>query len=1099
MSRSSRCLIVALTTMMLSSAHCQVQVPMLSAHWGNLEGEWSFRTDPDDVGEEAGWANGVLEEGKWRKIHAPGYWEPQGVTDPRPGQPPKPKDKMPWTDYDGVAWYRLDFTAPAEWAGQELVLVLGSVDDYDRVFLNGRVVGETPLGTPNAVHLQRRYTIAPEVLRPGEQNTLAIKVTDGGGPGGLMGPLLSLLPRKTAEALMQLPQADRPLAERFADPPACARILKIVHGLPDDPNSQDVLIASLIAQGFGGMVCNVSFTDYLESEAKWQAFVRAVGQAKKAGMSLWLYDERGYPSGTAGGITLRDHPEWEARGLLVAEAEISGGRVELALPPGELVLAAAYPVAEGRLDLKGAVDLSAQVRDGRLTWTAPPRAWQLLVITQDRLYENTHAALSLADKLPYINLLMAEPTARFIEVTHGAYAKHLGDDLGRWFVATFTDEPSLMSVFMRPANYRVLPWSPGFPDEFRKRRGYDLRPLLPAVVTDVGGDERRIRYDFWLTVAELVSENFFGQIQDWCQAHNILSGGHLLIEESLAAHVPYYGDFFRCVRRLDAPGIDCLTSLPPQVPWYIARLISSAADLDGKTVTMCETSDHVQRYRPPGDTRPVRQVTEEEIRGACNRLILGGINTITSYYSFKGLDTEALVRLNEWVGRCCTMLTGGHQVTDLALLYPIESLWPRQKPARHGPNDSPDIGRIEARFREATETLYNARRDFTYVDSLTLGEAKVRDGALVHRDLHWRVVILPGADTLPLAAWENLAEFWRQGGVVVSLGALPTNSEAEFPSPSVQALAAEMFGTGEGSRVKASESGGAAIFFAAGSEALLPVMLDKLLEPDVVAANDGSPLRVTHRRIDGHEVYFIINDSGESCSDTVSVAAEGPGELWDPATGKNSPLAGPRNIKLVLEPYSGVLLRFARAAPPRRLPVESGGLPGLTITPLPACEPKPGKGEFVEATVESDVARSQADAPAWRAVGRLTKSDVDTFLFLTFDYDPPLDLSDAECLAVDSWVPAGQKTRTDLLIIVRDVSGGEYIATTGRPMSVSGHNRALVPFSAFRLAGWSKDQDGRLDKDGITSVRVGWGGYYGKEGEAVEFSVALPAAGKLAR
>ena len=64
-------------------------------------------------------------------------------------------------------------------------------------------------------------------------------------------------------------------------------------------------MAQLQAQGFGGVVCNVSFDQYLESEAKWEAFTRAVNEAKKAGMALWLYDERGYPSGNAGGITLR--------------------------------------------------------------------------------------------------------------------------------------------------------------------------------------------------------------------------------------------------------------------------------------------------------------------------------------------------------------------------------------------------------------------------------------------------------------------------------------------------------------------------------------------------------------------------------------------------------------------------------------------------------------------------------------------------------------------------------------------------------------------------------------------------------------------------
>ena len=266
---------------------------------------------------------------------------------------------------------------------------------------------------------------------------------------------------------------------------------------------------------------------------------------------------------------------------------------------------------------------------------------------------------------------MPEPTARFVEVTYGGYAKHLGDDLGKYFMATFTDEPSLMSLFLRPMPYRPLPWAPNLPAEFKKRRGYALdAAILPALVADAGPAGAKIRYDFWLTVGELVSENFFGQIQTRCRQHRVPSGGHLLAEEGIVGHVPLYGDFFRCIRRLDAPSIDCLTSLPPEVPWYIARLLSSAAELEGRPLVMSETSDHSQRYRPAGDQRPKRMVTEAEIRGTCNRQIVAGINCITSYYSFTDLSDEQLRRLNEWVGRCCTALRGGHQVADIAVLYP---------------------------------------------------------------------------------------------------------------------------------------------------------------------------------------------------------------------------------------------------------------------------------------------------------------------------------------------------------------------------------------------------------------------------------------------
>jgi hypothetical protein len=179
--------------------------------------------------------------------------------------------------------------------------------------------------------------------------------------------------------------------ERFAQPPAEARILKIIHNWPDQPEVQDQRISGLRTQGFGGVVCNDSFDQYLESDAKWLAFVRAVNEAKKAGLAMWLYDERGYPSGNAGGITLRDHPQWEARGLLIAETQAQGGPVTLDLPPGTLVLAGAFAVRDGNIDIAQKVDLTAQVREGKLDWQAPAGRWRVMAITEDRLYEGTHA------------------------------------------------------------------------------------------------------------------------------------------------------------------------------------------------------------------------------------------------------------------------------------------------------------------------------------------------------------------------------------------------------------------------------------------------------------------------------------------------------------------------------------------------------------------------------------------------------------------------------------------------------------------------------------------------------------------------------------
>ena len=888
-------------------------------------------------------------------------------------------------------------------------------------------------------------------------------------------------------------------ATRFADPPAQARILKIIHSWPDQGEAQDQLIRKLCSQGFGGVVCNVGFDHYLENENKWEAFVRAVSQAKKAGMALWLYDERGYPSGNAGGITLRGHPEWEARGLLIADTQTAGGALTLSLPPGQPVLVEAFPKRNGRLQLEAGIDLSDRVREGKLAWQAPEGSWQVLAVTEDRLFEGTHAAGNLWSKMPYVNLLLPEPTARFIEATHGAYAERLGSDLGRYFMGTFTDEPSLMSLFLSPMPHRVLPWSSNLAAEFRKRRGYVLETrMLPALVAEAGPETSRWRYDYWLTIGELVSENFFGQVQTWCRKHQVPSGGHLLLEENLAAQVSLYGDFFRCIRRLDAPSIDCLTSVPAEVPWYIARALASAGELEGRSIVMCETSDHGQVWRPAGDKRPKRVVSEAEIRGTCNRLIVSGVNCITSYYSFTDVTDEQLRRLNTWIGRCCTAVTGGHQVADVALVYPVESLWTRFIPSRHWTREAAGASAVENLYRGAAESLFAARRDFTVVDSRALAEARADGGTLTHGKLRWRAVVLPGVDTLPLAAWENLARFVRDGGIIIALGALPVNSERDFPSPQVAALSREMFGAGGREPFSQTNvAGGAGLFLPAGSESFLPLALDGALEPDVQTEERRSPLRITHRRIDGVEVYFVVNDSPRSCSESIRFAAQGNGERWDITTGRMAEQKEGATTRLNLEPYGAAIFRFAKAGTPRRRPVQGGLLPNLSLNLLPQANPTAPHGEFVRAEIRPDSLRSRPDHPAWETVGTLTRSQVDTFLFAQFHYEPGLDLTGADCLAVETWVPEGQQTANQLLIILHEQEGGDFMASTARSLAAPGRERSLVPWSQFQLAGWSKDSDGALDLKRISDVRIGWGGYLGAEGEKVVFSLALPQAGSV--
>lgn len=695
-------------------------------------------------------------------------------------------------------------------------------------------------------------------------------------------------------------------------------MLKIIHAWPDDSERAAHDIAQMIRQGYGGVVCNQGFDGatcdasmdggYVESAFKWATFRKGVALAEQAGLTMWLYDEAGFPSGVAWGITLRGRPEWEAAGLFAAEAIIElgaegpGRLVELMSPPGELVVAAAYPLTEGVADLGGAVDLTAHVHDGRLGWDDSDwgeGVWKIVIITSGPLFEGTHTGVSgVPGQQKYINLLLPEPVQQFIRVTHDRYAEQLGGNLGRYFEAAFTDEPSLMSLFMREMPYRPLPWSYRLAEQFREKYGYDLLPLLPALFIEAGVVSRRVRFDFWQLIGELVSGNYFGALRAWCRDHNLPSGGHLLLEEFLVQHVPNYGDLFRCLRMLDAPGMDCLTMKPAKAPWKVAKMVGSIADLQGKLHTMSETTEFHELNDDPS-----LPVSLAEYRGTCNRLMAGGINKITTYSKFPGLSDDELAELNAWIGRCCAMLKGGRHVADVAVYYPIESLWTVFVPSRNWVDEAgPQAERIARLFDDASDALYKSQYEFTYLDNIALSACEAEAGKLIHGEMSWKALVLPGVTTLNSKAARVVEAFWRSGGTVISLGELPVNTERSFPCPELQALSAAMFdvkGSGNGYWIEDDVA------------AELPAVLDRAFLKNVTVVQPDSELRVARRRIDERDIYFIINDSASFWEGDIVIAGVGDVATilkLDPATGDATPLMAGQPIRLALGEYGGVLL-----------------------------------------------------------------------------------------------------------------------------------------------------------------------------------------------
>lgn len=140
----------------------------------SLQNKWKFNT-----GDNPEWKRPDFNDTGWDEIIVPAKWEDQG-----------------YRDYDGYAWYRYSFQMKNTLPGKKAVILLGKIDDLDQVYINGVFVGSTGnfgeegyssrrLNTAQEWSASRGYYFPVNLLKPNQVNTIAVRVYDSRGNGGI--------------------------------------------------------------------------------------------------------------------------------------------------------------------------------------------------------------------------------------------------------------------------------------------------------------------------------------------------------------------------------------------------------------------------------------------------------------------------------------------------------------------------------------------------------------------------------------------------------------------------------------------------------------------------------------------------------------------------------------------------------------------------------------------------------------------------------------------------------------------------------------------------------------------------------------------------
>ena len=231
-------------------------------------------------------------------------------------------------------------------------------------------------------------------------------------------------------------------------------------------------------------------------------------------------------------------------------------------------------------------------------------------------------------------------------------------------------------------------WTPSLPEEFRRRRGYDLFPWMPVLAGEIIGDaatSERFLFDWRKTLGELFTENYarigeiiqdFGMKGTYIEAHET---GRAFVGDGMdakrAATIP-----MSAIWMTDSPSGSMVPSAITDI-----RESASVAHIYGQNIAAAESftvnGEHQKAYTyHPGNIKPVADMA---LASGLNRFI---IHDSASQPSDDYLPGLGLFKYGQWfhrnetwapyakvwtdyLARSCQLLQTGRNVADILLFY----------------------------------------------------------------------------------------------------------------------------------------------------------------------------------------------------------------------------------------------------------------------------------------------------------------------------------------------------------------------------------------------------------------------------------------------
>lgn len=572
--------------------------------------------------------------------------------------------------------------------------------------------------------------------------------------------------------------------EEFKKPAGKYRMKAILHTWPEDAG---LLADAVKAYGYGGAATNPPTENgYTANRENLIKFAEILRKLKDKNLNYWIYDEKGYPSGYAGGQTLKDHPELEAKGFYMCRRvayEPKHSEFYLDDESDKIIWAAKYPI--DCTQMNASIIQFDQMEPVPFTRThcscdlAANEAFFVFCVKS--AYEGSHLTHNVCSYNRYINILDHKAVERFLKVCYEPIVRETQDAYQNT-EAVFTDEPSLQVAYFHGDEtwpYALAPWVDGLLQAFDKKYGYSILPYLPLIF-EGRCMAYQVRIHFYDLIGELVADAYVRQISKWCREHGCKFSGHYLGEESMQAHVLFYGNYLKVLQATDYPGVDVLASYPEIYNYNTVKFAQMAARKNGTNGLMTELCPFI-------DMNHFNEKPFDYSCGIINLLYLGGCRCINSYFApdfaayapdqlgaYQGyLKQEEANQLNEYVGRLGFMLDQTREICHTFVYYAIEDVQAKTRPSHTAiPAGSSDTDRS---LTAVTRMIYENGYDYMFADAedLELAVRSLKYGAPVISGMVVKNVILPAMDMIRSEVLESLKKLQCAGVQVLFVDQIP--------------------------------------------------------------------------------------------------------------------------------------------------------------------------------------------------------------------------------------------------------------------------------------------------------------------------------------